>query len=148
MYQPKEVLAKVAEWLKPGGVFFALMPNIDSAGFRFFKSYWYALELPRHLFHFSPKSLAYMANSAGLKVLSLKTEREIFFEHSVRYIIDEMLKTIRVRRRPMATAPAPTLPIRAARKAFRMTLRPAFDGLIGLAGDKELIEGAFQKSTE
>jgi SAM-dependent methyltransferase len=145
MYRPNEVLAKVAEWLKPGGVFFALMPNIDSSGYHFFKSYWYALELPRHLFHFSPKSLTYMANSSGLKRLSLKTERAIFLEHSARYILNDALKGIGIHRPSMATAPQSTLLFRTARKVFRMTLRPVLEGLIGLAGDKELIEAAFQK---
>jgi len=45
VYEPKEVLARAAEWLKPGGIFFTMMPNIDSAGARIFRSYWYALEL-------------------------------------------------------------------------------------------------------
>jgi len=54
VYEPKEVLVRVAKWLKPGGVFYTLMPNIDSAGARIFRSYWYPLELPRHLSHFSP----------------------------------------------------------------------------------------------
>ena len=57
MYQPKEILEKVSYWLKPGGIFYMMVPNIHSAGGRTFKSYWYALELPRHLFHWSPKAL-------------------------------------------------------------------------------------------
>jgi len=145
LYKPKEVLVKIAEWLKPGGIFYTLMPNIDSAAFRFFKSYWYALELPRHLFHFSPRSLSYLTNSVGLKVLSLKTEREVFFEHSARYVLNDVLRTIGVRRPPMATAPPSGLPFRVVRKAFRLTTRPALDGLIGLGGDKEIIEGIFEK---
>jgi hypothetical protein len=31
------------------------------------------------------------------------------------------------------------------RKAFRLTLRPVLDAAIGLGGDKEIIEGIFQK---
>jgi SAM-dependent methyltransferase len=145
LYQPKEVLAKVAQWLKPGGIFYTLMPNIDSAAFRFFKSYWYALELPRHLFHFSPRSLSYLTDSCGLRVLSLKTEREVFFEHSARYAFNDALQTIGVQRAPLATASPSRLPFRVVRKAFRLTLRPALDGLIGLGGDKEIIEGIFQR---
>jgi SAM-dependent methyltransferase len=145
IYKPKEVLAKIASWLKPGGIFYTLMPNIDSAAFRFFKSYWYALELPRHLFHFSPRSLGYLADTTGLKVLSLKTEREVFFESSARYLLNDALKAVRINRAPMATAPPPRLLFRVVRKAFRLTLRPAFDGIIGLGGDKEIIEGIFQK---
>ena len=145
VYKPKEVLLKIAEWLKPGGIFYTLMPNIDSAAFRFFKSYWYALELPRHLFHFSPRSLAYVADSVGLKTLSLKTERQIFFETSARYVLNDLLESVGIRRQPAATASPVGLPFRVVRKAFRLTLRPILDAAIGLGGDKEIIEGIFQK---
>jgi 2-polyprenyl-3-methyl-5-hydroxy-6-metoxy-1,4-benzoquinol methylase len=145
IYKPKEVLEKVAKWLKPGGIFYTLMPNIDSAAFRFFKSYWYALELPRHLFHFSPKSLSYVANKVGLKVLSLKTEREVFFEHSARYVFNDVLQSVGIQRQPMAKLKPAGVPFRVVRKAFRLTMRPALDGLIGLGGDKEIVEGIFQK---
>ena len=84
LYEPREVLLRVAQWLKPGGVFFAMMPNIDSAGRRIFGSYWYALELPRHTYHFSPQSLSRMADSVGLRQLSITTGREVFIEQSVR----------------------------------------------------------------
>jgi len=145
LYNPKEVLLKVAEWLKPGGIFYTLMPNIDSAAFRFFKSYWFALELPRHLFHFSPRSLSGLTESVGLKTLSLKTERQIFLELSARYALNDALQGVGIRRTPAATAPEVGLPFRVVRKAFRLTLRPALDALIGLGGDKEIIEGIFQK---
>ena len=80
LYQPREVLTKVSAWLKPGGVFYTMMPNIDSAGARLFGSYWYALELPRHLYHFSPMSLKALATSVGLELVSLTTNREMFIE--------------------------------------------------------------------
>jgi 2-polyprenyl-3-methyl-5-hydroxy-6-metoxy-1,4-benzoquinol methylase len=145
LYKPKDVLLKVAEWLKPGGIFYTLMPNIDSAAFRFFRSYWYALELPRHLFHFSPRSLAHVADSVGLKTLSLKTERQVFFEASARYALNDVLESAGIHRKPAATASPVSLPFRVVRKSFRLTLRPILDAAIGLGGDKEIIEGIFQK---
>ena len=145
MYKPQHVLSKVAEWLKPGGIFYALMPNIDSAAFRFFGSYWYALELPRHLFHFSPRSLAFLADSVGLKTLQLKTERQIFFELSARYLLNDSLESFGIHRAPAATARPVSFPFRLVRKAFRLTLRPMLDAAIGMGGDKEIIEGIFQK---
>ena len=53
----KEVVSKMCEWLKPGGFIYIQVPNIESLESRIFKSYWYGLELPRHLWHFSPDSL-------------------------------------------------------------------------------------------
>jgi SAM-dependent methyltransferase len=57
VYQPREFIAQAWEWLKPGGIFFTRLPNIDSWEARLFGSYWFGLELPRHLFHFSPRLL-------------------------------------------------------------------------------------------
>src|SRR6202041_739431 len=69
LYEPLKVMAKVREWLKPGGVFYVQVPNIDSAEARVFGTYWHGLELPRHLFHYSPASLRSLAKAAGLKVV-------------------------------------------------------------------------------
>jgi SAM-dependent methyltransferase len=146
LYQPQEVLAKVAKWLKPGGIFYAIMPNIDSAGARIFGTYWYALELPRHLYHFSPQSLKNVAGAVGLDALSIATDREVFIEPSTRYILDDMLRQFGVKRTPMAKAKKPGIPFRAVRKAFRLTLLPVLNGLASLAGDGESIHAVLQKS--
>ena len=44
--------------LKPGGIMIIELPNIDSLGFRIFRKKWQPLELPTHINHFSPKTLA------------------------------------------------------------------------------------------
>src|SRR5579863_850229 len=129
LYDPPAVLRKAAEWLKPGGIFFAMMPNIDSAGARIFQSYWYAMELPRHLFHFSPKSLGNLAHSLELEQVSLVTHREVFIEKSVSYLIDEMFRRAGYPRAPLAKAKAPGIPFRVVRKAFRLTVLPVLDGI-------------------
>jgi SAM-dependent methyltransferase len=148
LYQPREVLAKVSEWLKPGGVFYAIMPNIDSAGGRIFGTYWYALELPRHLYHFSPKSVRNIAESVGLEAVSITTDREVFIENSTRYILDDALRKVGLSRVPLAKAKTPSIPFRAIRKGFRMTLLPILNGLASLAGDGESIHAVFRKGGE
>jgi SAM-dependent methyltransferase len=145
LYQPREVLAKISEWLKPGGVFFAMMPNIDSAGARIFRSYWYALELPRHLYHFSPKSLRCLAHSVGLEEVSMSLGRELFIEGSARYVMDAGLNRIGFRRVPLAQAKTPSLAWRVVRKIFRLTLLPVLTGLASFAGDGESIHAVFRK---
>jgi 2-polyprenyl-3-methyl-5-hydroxy-6-metoxy-1,4-benzoquinol methylase len=145
LYHPRQVLVKVAEWLKPGGVFYTMMPNIDSAGRRIFGSYWYALELPRHLYHFSPASLRTMAASVGLKEVSLETHREVFIEYSARYMLDDALRKIGVARLPLAQAKAPSLTWKMVRKAFRLTALPVLNGMASLAGDGESIHVVLRK---
>lgn len=145
LYQPREILARVSQWLKPGGVFFTMMPNIDSAACRIFGSYWYGLELPRHLFHYSPKSLRLMAHSVGLEELSLTTKHELFIENSTRYLLDDGFRSVGIRRRPLAESTRPTLLFRVVRKAFRVMALPILNRLGSLAGDGESIHAIFQK---
>jgi SAM-dependent methyltransferase len=146
LYHPREVLAKVAEWLKPGGVFYTMMPNIDSAGAHIFGSYWYALELPRHLYHFSPASLRNMATAVGLEEVSLRTRREVFIETSTRYILDDAFRKLGFSRIPLAQAKALSLPWRVVRKAFRLTLLPVLNGMASFAGDGESIHVVLRKA--
>ncbi|HUY12647.1 MAG TPA: class I SAM-dependent methyltransferase [Terriglobia bacterium] len=145
VYQPKGVLAKVYEWLKPGGIFYTEMPNIDSAGARIFRSYWYALELPRHLYHFSPGSLRNLAKAAGLQEVSITTHRYVFIEASVRYVIDDMCSKFGIHRTPMAQAKPACLPWKVVRKGFRLTILPGLSALAVLAGDGEIIHAIFAK---
>jgi SAM-dependent methyltransferase len=146
LYQPREVLEKVSQWLKPGGIFYALTPNIDSAGCHVFKSYWYALELPRHLHLFSPKSLSRLAAAVGLEEVSLLTHREVFIEYSVRYMVDDVLKKIGIPRPPLSKSKATSFPRKVVRKMYRLTVQPVLTGMIALVGDGESIHAVFRKN--
>jgi 2-polyprenyl-3-methyl-5-hydroxy-6-metoxy-1,4-benzoquinol methylase len=145
LYHPRDVLEKVFEWLKPGGIFYVNVPNIDSAGCRIFKSYWYALELPRHLFHFSPKSLRALIRPVGFEVVFVTTDREVFIEASTRYILDNIFRRMGIDRIPLAKASQPGIPFRVVRKAFRLTGLPALNAVASLAGDGEIIHAIFRK---
>lgn len=146
VYEPREVLARVSSWLKPGGIFFTTMPNIDSAGARVFKSYWYALELPRHLYHFSPKTLNALAQSAGLRAVFVKTQRDLYFERSAGYIMDDVFRKFGIVRRPAEQVGEASLAWKVLRKGFRLTLLPLITAGASLAGDGEIISAAFTKN--
>ena len=94
LYEPRQVMARVGEWLKPGGIFYVLVPNVDSAEARVFGSYWHGLELPRHLFHYSPASLKFLAESAGLQEVSLETRRNPAVGTSLRYVWDDVFGAV------------------------------------------------------
>jgi SAM-dependent methyltransferase len=145
LYQPREVLKKVHEWLRPGGVFYAMMPNIDSAGRRLFGSFWYALELPRHLYHFSPRPLRRLANSVGFEELSISTHRELFAEPSVRYLIDAGLSMLGLEPTPMSASLRDGLLGRAKHKIFRVTIGRALNHVASIVGDGEALHATFVK---
>ena len=52
------------------------VPNIDSIDSILLKSSWRQLEVPRHLFHFSPSTLEKVINEAGL---TIKEKNFLFF---------------------------------------------------------------------
>lgn len=144
-YQPKELLAKVREWLRPGGIFYTEMPNAESAGANIFRSYWFALEPPRHLYHFSPGSLDKLARSAGFQVLSITTHPAPYLEASFRYILDDFLGRIGIRRTPLAQAKPGSLPWRVVRKGLRLGVLPILNRMAYFAGDREVIIALFRK---
>jgi len=71
---------------------------------------------------------------------------EIFFEQSTRYIIDEMLRSIGIKRVPPANTPTPGIPFKLIRKAFRLAILPVITGLASLAGDGGGIHAVFRKN--
>jgi SAM-dependent methyltransferase len=145
LYEPRRVMAKVGEWLKPGGIFYVLVPNVDAAEARVFGSYWHGLELPRHLFHYSPTSLKFLTKSAGLKAVSVETRRNPAVGTSLRYVWDDVFGAVGIRRTPVAYRTEARLPWRAARKVVRMTVLPALLAMAPLVGGGESIHAIFQK---
>ena len=143
--EPRKVLIKIWNWLKPGGIFYTIVPNIDSAEARVFRSRWYPLELPRHLFHFSPASLGHLALSLGFEKIDLHTRRCCKVEYNLRYIGDDVLGALGLPRQPLATAPPPGIPWRVVRKVLRHTLFPLTSLVISLFGPGESIHAIFRK---
>jgi SAM-dependent methyltransferase len=145
VYEPRRVMARVGEWLKPGGIFYVLVPNVDSAEARVFGSYWHGLELPRHLFHYSPTSLKFLAESAGLCEVSLETRRNPAVGTSLRYVWHDALDAVGVHKTPVAYRGEASLPWRAARKLVRMTVLRGLLAMAPLIGGGESIHAIFRK---
>ncbi len=58
--------------LKPGGKIFIAVPNYTSYDEEVYKEYWAAYDVPRHLYHFSPKAMQELLELHGLAVDTIK----------------------------------------------------------------------------
>jgi 2-polyprenyl-3-methyl-5-hydroxy-6-metoxy-1,4-benzoquinol methylase len=68
LVEPGRVLDRLFGLLKPGGWLFIAAPNIDSLQAHLFRQYWFAFDVPRHVFHFSPSSLRRLLARSGFQV--------------------------------------------------------------------------------
>ena len=70
---PVDCLRKCRQLLVDGGSLFIEVPNFASFQSRLFKSNWFHLDLPRHLFHFTPGSLQKQLNAEGFELAASGT---------------------------------------------------------------------------
>ncbi|MBI1734611.1 MAG: class I SAM-dependent methyltransferase [Candidatus Rokubacteria bacterium] len=68
--RPREALARMLGWLAPGGVMIVEVPNVAGAGALVFGRYWSGLDPPRHLVHFTPRTMRAMVERAGGRVVA------------------------------------------------------------------------------
>jgi len=68
VHDPNATIKKMSELLKPNGIFLIKTPNINSLAGKVFRSKWYHVDCPRHLYIFSPKTLSILIKQNGLSV--------------------------------------------------------------------------------
>ena len=59
---------RICEMLKPGGTAFIAVPNYTSTDAEIYGAAWAAWDVPRHLYHFSPKSMHVLAERHGMEI--------------------------------------------------------------------------------
>lgn len=65
LHEPVKALKRLASWVDPGAYLVASVPNTASLEFVLFKDAWYALQVPTHLFHYTPDSLKNVLDASG-----------------------------------------------------------------------------------
>lgn len=111
---PVSVLRNLATLLKLSGEMTIEVPNIDSIKFKLFRSNFFPLEIPRHLYHFSPKTLGALCAKCGLSVVNIKctgsakgTLRSVYYALGIHkdkldpialFIVDKITKLVGERR--------------------------------------------------
>lgn len=75
LHDPLEALTKLARWVKPGGWLVISLPNAASAEFMLFKGNSYALQVPTHLYHYTPETLTVLLSKTGWMVKGVFHQR-------------------------------------------------------------------------
>lgn len=58
-----ETISKIESLVKPEGTLIIAVPNFNSFDARYYKSFWAAFDVPRHLWHFSKESMNQLFSS-------------------------------------------------------------------------------------
>ena len=99
VYNLQTDLDKIVSLVNQDGVLIIAVPNYTSFDAQYYKEYWAAYDVPRHLYHFSPKSIIPLVESKGLKfekMLPMKFDSYYVSMLSEKYKGGSMLKAMRI----------------------------------------------------
>ena len=86
--EPHAFMAELVRVLRPGGRLVIETPCSTALGRQWFNTYWYANDVPRHLFLYSAANLEYLGKSHGLHCSGMITESTPkIFLNSLDYVI-------------------------------------------------------------
>ncbi|MEO8109123.1 MAG: class I SAM-dependent methyltransferase [Ginsengibacter sp.] len=81
---------QVNDLLRPGGKIFIAVPNYTCYDEEVYKEYWAAYDVPRHLYHFSPKAMKELLELHGLSIDSV---RPMWYDSFYVSLLSEKYKT-------------------------------------------------------
>jgi 2-polyprenyl-3-methyl-5-hydroxy-6-metoxy-1,4-benzoquinol methylase len=67
-----EYIIQLEKLLKPNGSLIIAVPNHESYDAHYYQEFWAAYDVPRHLWHFSKKSITLLFESINMKVVKIK----------------------------------------------------------------------------
>ena len=74
---PRETLRQLRDLLKPGGTLLCSIPNAGCWEPKVFGKYWMLWELPRHLHHYTTKSIRELLEQSGFTDVKITHQRNI-----------------------------------------------------------------------
>jgi SAM-dependent methyltransferase len=77
LHNPVLALQKLHRWIRSGGWLVLSVPNAGSREFKIFKDRWYALQLPNHLYHYTPVTLQRLFNREGWRIVKIFHQRTL-----------------------------------------------------------------------
>jgi len=87
---PATTFREIQRVLKPEGIVYITLPNTRSLVFWLFRENWYALDSPRHVISYSPRTLNLLAETTGFQVTHMHFSAGPFnFVRSMKYLAEE-----------------------------------------------------------
>lgn len=90
---PALCIRLISEKLKKNGELIIGTPNMNSFASNIFKSCWYNLDSPRHIYIFSPSNLKKMVEKYGFVIKKIEFCSAGGILGSIQYLIDDMFST-------------------------------------------------------
>lgn len=75
LHKPVLALQKLKNWTRPGARLVLSVPNAGSGDFALFGQYGYALQLPNHLYHYTPDTIEKVLRAGGWKLEKIHHQR-------------------------------------------------------------------------
>ena len=69
----QETVAKIESLLADNGILVIAVPNIESHDAKLYRKDWVALDTPRHLYHFSPQTMAKLFRPFNMEIIGTHT---------------------------------------------------------------------------
>ncbi len=69
---PFKYAAEISRLLKPDGICITALPNRSSYDAAWYKKFWAAYDVPRHLWHFSPVTFNLFAEKTGFRIRDIR----------------------------------------------------------------------------
>jgi 2-polyprenyl-3-methyl-5-hydroxy-6-metoxy-1,4-benzoquinol methylase len=136
---PLGVLARIHRWLRASGVLVIQVPNAASFQARVFGSRWYGFDIPRHLVHWTERTLTQALRQTGYEVVRKRyvswRDNGPFLAGSLFPNLDPLIE----RERPLASG--------SARRPVSLTIRRlTYFGTVWLGTPVTLLEAAARQS--
>ena len=72
LYHPDQWINSISRLLKKRGICIVALPNNSSSDAKFYKKWWAAWDVPRHLWHFNPDSFSIYINDKGFEIVDIR----------------------------------------------------------------------------
>ena len=75
LHDPLGTLRMLHRWSQPGAWLVLSVPNAAALEFKLFRQHWYALQLPTHLYHYTPTTLRAVLERGGWRMQRMFHQR-------------------------------------------------------------------------